>query len=99
MLSGSQAIPLNTYVKWDSVAASHKVQQGVSLFQDYISRLGKAKMGQCGPVRCRSTLKRMDTWDERPLRSCCAIAAHRVYVCRSVMASRSSPESIEDLSF
>jgi hypothetical protein len=39
----------------------------VCLFQDYISRLGKARMVQCGPERYRSTLKRMDTWDERPL--------------------------------
>jgi hypothetical protein len=42
-------------------------EQGVCLFQDYISRLGKARMVQCGPERYRSTLKRMDTWDERPL--------------------------------
>jgi hypothetical protein len=41
--------------------------QGVSLFQNYMSRLGQPRMVQCGPEGYRSTLKRMDTWDERPL--------------------------------
>src|SRR5438045_2747159 len=41
--------------------------QGVCHCQHYISRLGQARMVQCGPEGERSTLKRRDTWDERPL--------------------------------
>jgi hypothetical protein len=54
-----------TYQEWDALPHLGS-EQGVSLFRNHRSRLGQARMIQCGPEGDWSPLKRMDTWDERP---------------------------------
>jgi hypothetical protein len=62
---GFRLLGISAYLEWDA-AVFPRERQGVSLLQNYISRLGQARMVQCGPDGYRSTLKRREKWDERP---------------------------------